>query len=165
MPALLFQPKTPRFGENSAVIPADFIAQLLSRVDVVEVIDPVTAGRATDGQPGELVLTNLGRVGSPLVRYRTGDLVNASRAEDGRLLFRGGVLGRPLVVVAEDNQSKPGDSATVAKKLVSREKVVAILSGGTSSNCLEIAPLAQAARVPFVATTATNALRLTVGSF
>ena len=68
---------------------------------------------------------------------------------------RGGVLGRPLVVVAEDNQSKPGDSATVAKKLVSREKVVAILSGGTSSNCLEIAPLAQAARVPFVATTAT----------
>jgi branched-chain amino acid transport system substrate-binding protein len=68
---------------------------------------------------------------------------------------RGGVLGRPLAVVVEDNQSKPGDSATVAKKLVSREKVVAILSGGTSSNCLEIAPIAQAARVPFVATTAT----------
>ena len=50
---------------------------------------------------------------------------------------RGGVLGRPLVVVAEDNQSNPGDSATVAKKLVSREKVVALLCGGTSSNCLE----------------------------
>ena len=68
---------------------------------------------------------------------------------------RGGILGRPLVVVTEDNQSKPGDSATVAKKLVSRDKVVAILSGGTSSNCLEIAPIAQTARVPFVATTAT----------
>ena len=68
---------------------------------------------------------------------------------------RGGVLGRPLVVVAEDNQSKPGDSATVAKKLLSREKVVALLCGGTSSNCNEITPLAQSARVPFVATTAT----------
>ena len=68
---------------------------------------------------------------------------------------RGGVLGRPLAVVVEDNQSKSGDSATVAKKLLSREKVVALLCGGTSSNCLEVAPLAQTARIPFVATTAT----------
>ncbi|MCX6956651.1 MAG: ABC transporter substrate-binding protein [Verrucomicrobia bacterium] len=69
---------------------------------------------------------------------------------------RGGVLGRPLAIIAEDNQSKPGDSATVAKKLLSRDKVVAVLSGGTSSNCLEIAPIAQAARIPFIATTATD---------
>lgn len=68
---------------------------------------------------------------------------------------RGGVLGRPLVIVAEDNQSKPGDSATIAKKLVSRDKVVAIVSGATSSACLEAAPICQAGRVPFVATTAT----------
>ncbi len=68
---------------------------------------------------------------------------------------KGGVLGRPLEVATEDTQSKPGDTATVAKKLVSREKVVAILSGGTSSGCLEAAPICQAARVPFVATTAT----------
>ena len=60
---------------------------------------------------------------------------------------RGGVLGRPLAVVVEDNQSKSGDSATVAKKLLSRDKVVALLSGGTSSNCLEVAPLAEAARI------------------
>jgi branched-chain amino acid transport system substrate-binding protein len=68
---------------------------------------------------------------------------------------RGGVLGRPLAIVAEDNQSKPGDSATVAKKLISREKVVAIVATGTSSNCLEVAPLAQNSRIPLVATTAT----------
>ena len=70
---------------------------------------------------------------------------------------RGGVLGRPLVVLAEDNQSKPGDSATIAKKLLSRDKVVALLSSATSSQCLEMAPIAQAARVPFVSTTATAA--------
>jgi len=68
---------------------------------------------------------------------------------------RGGILGRPLVVVTEDNQSRPGDSATIAKKLIARDKVTAIISGGTSSNCLEIAPICQNARVPFVATTAT----------
>ncbi|MBL9202923.1 MAG: ABC transporter substrate-binding protein [Opitutaceae bacterium] len=68
---------------------------------------------------------------------------------------RGGVLGRPLAVVAEDNQSKPGESATASKKLLSRDKVVALLGTGTSSNCLEMAPVAQTARVPLVATTAT----------
>ncbi|WP_438481397.1 ABC transporter substrate-binding protein [Oleiharenicola lentus] len=68
---------------------------------------------------------------------------------------KGGVLGRPLAVVAEDNQSKPGDSATVAKKLVSREKVVALVCTGTSSNTLEVAPLAQNSKIPLVATTAT----------
>ncbi|MEY2879083.1 MAG: hypothetical protein RLZZ15_1463 [Verrucomicrobiota bacterium] len=68
---------------------------------------------------------------------------------------RGGVLGRPLALVAEDNQSKSGDSATIARKLLTRDKVVALISGGTSSNCLEIAPIAQTSRIPFVATTAT----------
>jgi branched-chain amino acid transport system substrate-binding protein len=70
---------------------------------------------------------------------------------------KGGVLGRPFVLVTEDNQSKPGDSATVAKKLVSREKVHAIVCTGTSSNCLEAAPVAQMGKVPFIATTATAA--------
>lgn len=78
---------------------------------------------------------------------------------------RGGVLGRPIVVVVEDNQSKAGDSATIAKKLVSRDKVVGLISGGTSSNCVEIGPVAQAARVPFVATTATAAKVTELGSF
>ena len=69
---------------------------------------------------------------------------------------RGGLLGRPLVMATEDNQSKPGDSATIARKLISRDKVVAIISGGTSSSGLEIAPICQTTRIPFVATTATN---------
>ncbi len=69
---------------------------------------------------------------------------------------RGGILGRPLVVVAEDNQSRAGDSPTITRKLITRDKVVAVISGGTSSNCLEIAPICQAAKIPFVATEGTN---------
>lgn len=46
---------------------------------------------------GELVLTTLGRYGSPLLRYRTGDLVQP----DGDFALRGGILGRvdDMVVV------------------------------------------------------------------
>jgi len=68
----------------------------------------------------------------------------------------GGVLGRPIEVIAEDNQSKPGDSATVAKKLLSRDKVIALLGEVTSGRSLEVAPLAQSAKIPMVATGATN---------
>jgi phenylacetate-CoA ligase len=62
---------------------------------VAEVIDPVTGAPADEG---ELVLTNLGRLGSPLVRYRTGDRVRQSSAPCacGRTFVRleGGILGR-----------------------------------------------------------------------
>jgi branched-chain amino acid transport system substrate-binding protein len=68
----------------------------------------------------------------------------------------GGVLGRPVEVLTEDNQSKPGESATVAKKLLSRDKVVALLGEVTSGRSLEVAPLAQAAKIPMIATGATN---------
>ncbi|MDB6059405.1 MAG: paaK [Verrucomicrobiales bacterium] len=51
------------------------------------------------GEPGELVLTPLGRSGSPLLRYKTGDMVKAvvqSRCQCGRsdLALDGGILGR-----------------------------------------------------------------------
>ncbi|MCX6955993.1 MAG: ABC transporter substrate-binding protein, partial [Verrucomicrobia bacterium] len=68
----------------------------------------------------------------------------------------GGVLGRKLEVLSEDNQSKSGESATAAKKLLSRDKVVAILGEVTSGRSLEVAPLAQSAKIPMIATGATN---------
>ena len=62
---------------------------------ITEVVDPAT-GRPAD--EGELVLSNLGRAGSPLLRYRTGDRVRVARAACacGRTFLRldGGILGR-----------------------------------------------------------------------
>lgn len=65
---------------------------------IVEVIDPVTGQPAETGARGELVITNLGRICSPVIRYRSGDLVQ-TRSIDcpcGRpfILLEGGVLGR-----------------------------------------------------------------------
>jgi branched-chain amino acid transport system substrate-binding protein len=77
----------------------------------------------------------------------------------------GGALGAPVEVITEDNQSKPGDSATVAKKLLSRDKVIAILGEVTSGRSLEVAPLAQNAKVPMIATGATNPKVTQTGSY
>lgn len=60
-----------------------------------EIIDPASGAAADEG---ELVLTNLGRAGMPVIRYRTGDKVVADRrpCDCGRpfVRFRGGVVGR-----------------------------------------------------------------------
>jgi phenylacetate-CoA ligase len=62
---------------------------------IAEVIDPITGAPAREG---ELILSNLGRLGSPLVRYRTGDRVRVADGpcDCGRTFLRleGGILGR-----------------------------------------------------------------------
>ncbi len=65
---------------------------------IAEVIDPQTGREAGTGEAGELVITNLGRAGFPVIRYRTGDLVrmNLAPCACGRTFarFDGGLLGR-----------------------------------------------------------------------
>jgi phenylacetate-CoA ligase len=71
---------------------------LLESEYLVDVIDPATGASLPAGQVGELVLSNLHRAGSPLLRYRTGDLVKLDPrpCPCGRSLVRleGGILGR-----------------------------------------------------------------------
>ncbi len=64
-----------------------------------EIIDTRTGEPVAPGNEGELVLTTLCRTGSPLIRYRTGDLVKAlpgNENPDGLidLCLDGGILGR-----------------------------------------------------------------------
>lgn len=63
-----------------------------------EVIDPATGEAIADGQMGELVVTNLGRTASPVIRYRTADIVvrRSERCRCGRTFARleGGILAR-----------------------------------------------------------------------
>ena len=66
---------------------------------ITEVINPATGRAVGPGETGELVLTTLGRTGSPLLRYRTGDMVRTaldSICQCGRsdLALEGGILGR-----------------------------------------------------------------------
>jgi phenylacetate-CoA ligase len=65
---------------------------------IAEILDPTTGEPVAEGERGELVLTNLGRWGTPAIRYRTGDLVQRgpTTCACGRsyLTLPGGVLGR-----------------------------------------------------------------------
>lgn len=65
---------------------------------IIEVLDPETGKAVDPGEEGELVITNLGRIGFPVFRYRTGDVVRVATepCPCGRTFtrFDGGVIGR-----------------------------------------------------------------------
>ena len=73
---------------------------------IAEIIDPETGAPAERGSLGELVLTNLGRAGWPVLRYRTGDIVRQSTVDEcpcgtDEMALEGGILSRAddMVVV------------------------------------------------------------------
>ena len=75
------------------------LLHVLENAYLPEIIDTKTHKVVNDNETGELVLTTLGRHGSPLLRYRTGDLVKASKNKKCtcgtfNLGLEGGILGR-----------------------------------------------------------------------
>jgi phenylacetate-CoA ligase len=87
------------------------VLHVIERAYLAEVLEPAGTCLTPEGGTGELVLTTLGRAGSPLLRYRTGDLVKPVRTSSvdakpclcGRyeLALQGGILARvdDMVVV------------------------------------------------------------------
>ena len=75
------------------------VLHVLESAFLGEVIDPDNGRTVEPGGRGELVLTNLGRLGSPLLRYRTGDLVELGAGRpcacgSHEMALPGGILGR-----------------------------------------------------------------------
>src|SRR5690606_2010395 len=77
----------------------------------------------------------------------------------------GGVLGKPLRLVTEDDQGKPEEALTAATKLISKDRVVALIGEFASSNSLAAAPMAQQSRIPMVSHGSTNPKVTQVGDY
>jgi len=130
-------------GTGVHILEADFIA---------EVIEPTTGRPAAAGELGELVLTNLGRIGGPLLRYRTGDLVKWSDAPCpcGRCFGRleGGILGRADdMVIVRGNNVYPGALESVLKRFadVAEYRVEIFRDGALAEMRVDLEPAVAAA--------------------
>ncbi|MBA2241315.1 MAG: ABC transporter substrate-binding protein [Chthoniobacterales bacterium] len=77
----------------------------------------------------------------------------------------GGVLGKKIKLITEDDQSKAGEAATAVRKLISRDRVVALLGEIASSRSLEAAPIAQQSKIPMVSPGSTNPNVTKVGDY
>src|SRR5207302_10395238 len=77
----------------------------------------------------------------------------------------GGVLGRKIRIVLEDDQSKPGQPSAAVKKLIASDKAIAIVGEIASSRSLEAAPICQEAKIPMVSPGSTNPRVTEVGNY
>lgn len=68
----------------------------------------------------------------------------------------GGIKGKKIKLITLDNQGKPEEAAAVVKKLITQDKVVAILGEVASTRSLAAAPIAQANKIPMVSPSSTN---------
>ena len=77
----------------------------------------------------------------------------------------GGVLGKKVRIIVEDDQSKPEEAATAATKLINQDRVVALLGEVASTRSLAAAPIAQANKVPMISPSSTNPQVTAVGDY
>ncbi|MCX7779404.1 MAG: ABC transporter substrate-binding protein [Negativicutes bacterium] len=68
----------------------------------------------------------------------------------------GGVLGKQLTFIAADNKSEPSESTNAITKLITQDKVVAVLGAVASSNTLAASQVAHDNKIPFISTSSTN---------
>ena len=68
----------------------------------------------------------------------------------------GGINGRRIDVVIEDDRGSPEEAARKTAKLIDQDKVVAIIAGGTSGNSSAAAPKAQSSRIPLISPSSTD---------
>jgi len=68
----------------------------------------------------------------------------------------GGINGRRIDVVIEDDRGSPEEAARKTAKLIDKDKVVAIIAGGTSGNSRAAAPKAQSSHVPLISPSSTD---------
>jgi branched-chain amino acid transport system substrate-binding protein len=77
----------------------------------------------------------------------------------------GGIKGKKIRLVAEDNQGKQDETAAVVRKLITRDKIVALLGEVASNRSLIAAPIAQAAKIPMITPSSTNPEVTKVGNY
>jgi branched-chain amino acid transport system substrate-binding protein len=98
------------------------------------------------------------KIGISITQSPPGSVVQGTQVKDGVEIVKdiinrsGGVLGRPIELVYEDNQGIPEKGRAAAEKLITRDKVVAITGGHQSSVCLAEVEVAKRYNVPYVNT-------------
>lgn len=114
-------------------------AALISAVAPAQAADPIVIGVSiAQSPPGSVVQGTQVKDGVEIVTK----IIN-----DG-----GGVLGRPLKIVYEDNQGVPEKGRAAVEKLITLDKAVAITGGHQSSVCLAEIEVAHRYKVPYVNT-------------
>jgi branched-chain amino acid transport system substrate-binding protein len=139
---------TTRTNGRAGVAAAAFIAGLLAvnlaaqQSIKIGVIQPLTGAFAASG----------------------GYVANGARIAADEINARGGVLGKKIELVVEDNKSNPTESSAVAEKLIVRDKVPVLMGAWGSSLTLAVMPKLMEYQVPMLVETSSSDKITTLGN-
>jgi ABC-type branched-subunit amino acid transport system substrate-binding protein len=97
-------------------------------------------------------------IGVSIAQSPPGSVVQGAQVKDGVEIMKdminakGGVLGRPIKLIYEDNQGVPEKGRAATEKLITKDKVVAVTGGHQSSVCLAEIEVAHRYETPYVNT-------------
>jgi branched-chain amino acid transport system substrate-binding protein len=137
---------------------------LVRGLAVILVTAPGLAACTRGGSSGEIVIGEFAALSGTTATFGQSTHNGVMMAADA-LNAAGGIGGRKVRILVEDDQSKPEEAATVVTKLISQEKVVAIIGEAASTRTMAAAPIAQAHKIPMVSPSSTNPQVTAIGDY
>jgi branched-chain amino acid transport system substrate-binding protein len=118
----------------------------------------------TAGTEGEIVIGEYGSMTGAEATFGVSTHNGIMLALD-EINGAGGVNGRKIRVISEDDQSKAEEAANAVTKLISQDNVIAIIGEVASSSSLAAAPICQTNKVPMITPSSTNPKVTEVGDY
>ncbi len=82
-----------------------------------------------------------------------------------KINLAGGIKGKKLKLISLDDQGKPEEAATAVTRLITQDKVAAVLGEVASSRSMAMAPIAQNHKVPMITPSSTNPKVTELGNY
>jgi branched-chain amino acid transport system substrate-binding protein len=121
-------------------------------------------GPGAGGQTGPIIIGYYGDLTGRTSNFGQSTKAGVEMAAD-EINKAGGINGRQITILSEDDEGRPEKAATVVTKLINQDRVVALLGEVASGNTLAAAPKAQAAKVPMISPSSTNPAVTQVGDY
>lgn len=132
--------------------------KIISIIASLSLLATVFAGCGSKAASGDVKEIKVGAI-LPL----TGDIATFGQSSKNALELlaeqvnkAGGIDGKTVKFVFQDDENKPASSANVAQKLINDEKVVAIVGSIASKCSIAAGPIATSSKIPMITPTSTN---------
>jgi branched-chain amino acid transport system substrate-binding protein len=121
-------------------------------------------GNTSDQPANEIVIGEFGSLTGTTATFGISTKNGIDMAVD-EVNKAGGLLGKQVRVIVEDDQGKPEEAQTVVTKLITSDQVIAILGEVASSRTMAAAPVAQQNMIPMISPSSTNPKVTEIGDY
>jgi len=122
----------------------------------------LACGKASSGN--EILVGEYGSLTGGIATFGISTRDGSQQAFD-EINAAGGVLGKKIRLMVEDDQSKPEEVGTIVTKLINQGHVTSMLGHVASSYSLAAAPICQASKIPMITPSSTNPRVTQIGDY